>query len=450
MRSEFFQAAGARLFSVVASLASGLLSLKLYGHYFTPDDYGLIVVALQLISYLPMLDGGFRTTTNRLLLATSEERTRQALVEFSQTIYSWLLMVVLVVGGLGLGAYGLLAGHSGQFGSLFFTTLGITGALSVFANAQAGLLIGLGAQASMAVIAGASALASVGALAVGLSLGCGPWAFTASLTATALTTYCLTRLRLSRFSIFVPWIRFGISADFWLRFHELRNDAWHAFRSQVSIVMLFSSDLVLVAIFCSPADTAIYGVLSRLHSIARGFLQSFNEASWPIVARRAAGIEKFQNWLLRTNGWIYGFAGGGLLVASPWFIGWYIGDAWKPSPLLNGLFVARFLIMGASTPASYFLLGAGEFRSIARCCEREVATALGLGAALGFFLGSSGVALGYLLATNAGTFLPLWIIYARRQGDSLVPLLLQSWLRICAGFATAALGWHLATSFGLH
>jgi len=444
MRSEFFQAAGARLFSVTASLVAGLLSLKLYSRYFTPDVYGLIVVALQLISYLPMLDGGFRTTTNRLLLATSEDVTRKALIEFSQTLYSWLLIVVLAVGGVGLGVYGLFAGHSEKFGPFFFAVLGIAGALSVFANAQSGLLIGLGAQTSMAVIAGVSSLASVGALAIALSVGSGSWAFVASLATSALTTYALARLRLSGFGVLTPWLHFGISAEFWIRFHELRHDALRALRSQVSILLLFSADLILVAIFCSPTETAIYGVLSRLHSIVRGFLQSFNEASWPIVARRAAGIEKFQTWLVHTNGWIFGLAGGGLLLLGPGFIGWYMGTAWLPSPLLNGLFVARFLIIGSSTPASYFLLGIGDFRSIARCCEREVAAALALGGIFGAWLGSPGIALAFLLATNAGTFLPLWIIYARREHLSLAPLLLGSWMRISSGFFIAALGWYLA------
>lgn len=441
MRREFLQAASARLFLVCSSLVTGLLSLKLYGRYFAPDVFGVIAVAMQIAGYLPTFDGGFRTVTNRLLLATHEDSKRNQIATYAQTIYSWLLAAAfLAISVLMLGYTEFANLKSDEhWSSWLFLSLGAAASLSLFATSQAGLLLGLGRQATMSIISGLSAPAGLLALFFALREGAGPWAFPISLLASAITTYALSVFALSRERVRIPAFRFSLDAGIRDFVRNNRHDAWKTFRSQLAILLLFTLDLVIVGIFCPPAMVAIYGVLSRVFSIGRGFLQSFSEATWPLIARGQTGVDRFQDWTLKTNAWLYGAAGGFALVGSPIFIAWYMGPEWKPSETLCWLFTLRFLVIGASSPAAYYLLGVGDFGSIAKCCEREIFMAVLLGLAVGYFLGANGVAAAFLLATPAGSFLPIWIYYTRKRAHSLSKILVSTWLRLAASFIVFAL-----------
>jgi O-antigen/teichoic acid export membrane protein len=445
MRSDFYRAAATRLFMVAATLLAGLLNLRLCAAYFSPAAYGSVLVALQLLAYLPVLDGGFRTAINRRMLAAEGEETG-SLLSFGQTLYTWLLGPALLIASLGLVGYGLLLEmrHSGIAPSLpFFLALAGAGTAAFFSQAQINLLLGLGAQASMWVLIGANSLLNVAFLALFLNAGLGVWAFPISLALAAVLIYgagfFLIRVRCPGITLF----SLKMTPIFWQNFHSLRKDAWQVFQSQIAILLLFSIDIVLVGILCSPTDAAIYGLLSRLFTIMRGFLQSFSEAAWPILAKRAHQDERFNEWLLHGNSWIYGLAGGGMAILAAPFIQWYMGAAWRPPALLCWLFVARFLIVGASSPASYFLYGVGDFRSLSRCCNRELLLATILGVLLGYSYGMTGVAIAFLLSTSAGTFVPLFAIYARRRNIHLSQILCQVWLRISLNFGLASLVFYL-------
>lgn len=439
MRSEFLKASAARLFTVAATFASGMANLKLYGTFFTPDVYGVMIVAVQLVGYLPMLDGGFRMATNRRLLAAPQE-AKPPLILFSQEVYSWLFLLCLTIGAAAMGVYAVRP-HAGGIGSqpLLFPAMGVCGAFSVFAGAQAGLLLGLGAQAAMCVVAATSALLGVGALAAALYSGLGIWAFPVSIAGSALSNYILAYLFLRRTGQHIPPFRLTFSTEFRARFVEIGRDAWLAFRSQVAILLLFSSDLIVASFFCKPADVAIYGVVSRILSIVRSFLQIFNESAWPFVAARAHAMDRLQEGLVRANGWVYGLAGGGLIATLAWFVSWYMGAAWEPPAFLCWLFVVRFLVIGSSGPAAYYLLGQGDFHNYARCVERELLLSVAFSLALGPFFGIAGIAVGYLLGTAGGSLLPFWVIYAPLQNQKASKLFLGTWLRIAAGFAAGLL-----------
>jgi O-antigen/teichoic acid export membrane protein len=435
MRGDFFKASGARLFTVAASLASGLTNLKLYGHFFTPDVYGTIVVALQLISYLPMLDGGFRMATNRRLLASDSEN-RSGLILFSQEVYSWLLVLGLTTGTALMLLYAALP-NSGAGSPLLFLSLGFSGALSVFAGAQAGLLLGLCAQTAMCVINGFSLLIGVGALALGFLLGLGLWAFPISSLTSAVFTYGSALAFLRARHVEVPLLHFSFSSSFRSLFRDILPEAWPAFRSQLAIVLIFSSDLVIASFFCKPAEVAIYGIVSRILAIARSFLQIFNETAWPFVAARAEGFERFQDGMVRANAWLYGLAAGGFVALLPWFVSWYMGPQWVPQVALCWLFAARFLVVGLAGPAAYFLFGKGDFRNVAKCTERELILSAALSLALSPHFGLIGIAISYLVGTAGGTLFPFWRIYTRLRGQSFAVIVASAWVRALTGFTVS-------------
>ena len=78
MNRAFVQAFGARVFAILSTVICGFASLNLYSSFLSPAAYGVVVVALTIASYLPLVDGGFRTTLNRSLLAEADsDRQRQ-------------------------------------------------------------------------------------------------------------------------------------------------------------------------------------------------------------------------------------------------------------------------------------------------------------------------------------------------------------------------------------
>jgi len=46
-----------------------------------------VIVALQILNYLPLLDGGFRLTVNRLILAGADAEERRPLLQFYQKLH---------------------------------------------------------------------------------------------------------------------------------------------------------------------------------------------------------------------------------------------------------------------------------------------------------------------------------------------------------------------------
>src|SRR5579864_5387840 len=92
--------------------------------YLTPSSYGVVGAALQILNYLPLLDGGFRLTVNRLALAASSAAERKPILQFYQTLQLYITGLAFFGALLCMGMYWAtpLAQHSGQ-GVGFFLSL---------------------------------------------------------------------------------------------------------------------------------------------------------------------------------------------------------------------------------------------------------------------------------------------------------------------------------------
>src|SRR6266851_4873609 len=185
MNPYFFRAVAGRAFSIGSTTVAGFFSLRLYSRYLTPETYGVILVALQLMAYLPLLDGGFRTVVNRRILAQPNREEKLRAIRFGQIFYSWFALLVILAAALSMAGYGFLL-HTRQAGqsAAFFLSLGLASALSVVSSALIGLLVGLQAQPPFFLLLSLSAGFGVGALWLSLRAGAGVWAFPiSSLTA---------------------------------------------------------------------------------------------------------------------------------------------------------------------------------------------------------------------------------------------------------------------------
>ena len=448
MTSDFYKAAGCRIFATASSLVAGIVSLKLYSHYLKPEIFGIVIVALQLINYLPLVDGGFRSTVNRRLLAGSDSTETMRLIRFCQVYYSLFAIVVVLGSALLMTGYSLTpaARQSGE-SVLFFLALGLAGALTVIVMAQITLLVGLQAQAALFLLTGLNACINLVAMWVCLHAGAGVWAFPLSLSAGLCVIYPIALALIRQRIQPIRFFSLEADAEFWSKFKSLRREAWSFFRSEVATLLLYTIDVIAVGLMCGPKDAATYGVLSRLFSIIRSFLQTSGEAAWPIIAQSGLDHDGFATPLLRINAWIYGSVMGGVCPTLIPFCRWFLGEAWVPSPIILYLVVARYLVTGLAIPASYFLFGIGAIHSITRCIQRELIAACILAFALGFAFGLDGIVTGFLLATAFGTFYPLPNAFAQASGKRTWHFMLQTWWRALVGFL---LGWLGANYARLH
>jgi O-antigen/teichoic acid export membrane protein len=439
MSPDFYKAAGSRVFATISSLIAGIISLKLYSRYLNPEVYGVVLVAMQLINYLPLLDGGFRSTVNRRLLAQPDPAQQRRLIRFCQVFYSILGVIVLLSGAALMSGYSFTsAARASGESYFFFLTLGIAGALTVIASVQIALLVGLKEQGSLFLLAGLNSWASLAAMWFGLHAGAGVWSFPLSLAGGLCVVYptaCwLIRQRIPD----VQFFSFRTDTEFRSDFRLLRPDAWTFFRSEVATVLLYTIDVIAVGLICGSRDAAVYGVLVRLFSIIRSFLQTSGEAAWPIIAHKGLDSSGFSTPLLRMNAWIYGSVMGAVCPTLLPFCQWFLGAAWVSSPAVLYLSVARYLVTGLATPASYFLFGLGEIQSITRCIQRELIAACIIAVWLGLAFGLVGIIAGFLAATAFGTLYPLPAAFARISGHPPRDLFFHQWWR---GLTGLLLGW---------
>jgi O-antigen/teichoic acid export membrane protein len=435
MSSEFVRAVISRALAVAAALISSLLALRLFSRYLGPEVYGTMLLASQILIYLPMLDAGFRTVVSRRLLAGTEGSSRQELIDFAQHFYTWFGIVILVGSLLSMVGFAfsspakLLEHRVG-----LFAALAVSGAVSVYVASQIGLLIGLQAQSQAYLLNTLGSLVYLLVLWIGFKRGAGAW----SIPAATFFSACLCLLPavglIKRQNREIRILQFTLGERFWNLFQRLKTEAFASFKTHLVMVLLYSIDLILVGIFCSAQTVAVYGILSRLITIVRSFLQTLGDVSWPIVARRGLGHQPFNAFLVRINAWIYGSITGAMCLTVIPFCKWYLGEQWTASAPLVYLLVARLLVTGLDGPVAYFLYAAGDYQAIAKYLQRELIAAVLLSLAAAPLYGSTGIACAFFLATAFGTAFPIMQIYCRKAGCGVLKFLGQIWWRASLAF----------------
>jgi O-antigen/teichoic acid export membrane protein len=430
---SFFRTVAWKVAATVSGALAGMLMLRLLNAYLVPERYGVVVVALQAMLYLPLLDLGFRTTLNRRLRVESAPAERLHLLHFGQSLYLRLGAVVWAVAVVGMLLYAQTAtAREAHEPWLFFVALGTAGAISVLALAQVNLLIGLGQQERVFQLNTVGSWTNLLGLWLGLRLGWDLWAFPAATLLLAVVQLVPAWFWCRAVEPGLHWAGRLSAAEFRDLFQRLRADAFACLRSQFAILLLFTVDVVLVGLLSrNPAVAAVYGTAARVFGIVRGALQAGSEALWPLVAKESAGGTGSAqgDWLVRVNAWLCGGAMGAMAVTLTPFIEWFMKKSWAPDPVLVALMAGRFLVTGISSPSAYFLLGLGDFRSLARYCERELAAAVLLSLPLGWQFGARGVAVAFLVATVFGTLTPIFWQWARLRGLPAGRLFGTTWAR---------------------
>jgi O-antigen/teichoic acid export membrane protein len=416
------------------------VSIRLYETYLGKDLFGQIMVALQILQYLPLLDGGFRLTTNRALLAGMDAEERRGLLIFGQTLYSWVAIGALALGLILMLGYSLTP-NVRSFGLplAFFLTLGALGAWVTLGSAQTQLLIGLGLQSRLFALNTLHAWLQLAGIYLGFRSGLHIWSIPIAMGAAWLITVAIALYWIRSKQPDLPWLQFKWDASFKKRLRDFWPSARAALRMQVVTVLLYTLDPIVVLLVAPESHLAIYVLLARLFTILRTTLQAADEALWPILAQRAAGSADMSAALVRVNGWIYGIMMAGAAMTLPAFLDTYMKEDWEPDPWLVALFAVRYLITGLCSQPAYYLYGAGRFQALARHLTWELTLGTGVAIVLGLWLGGVGVILGYVLGTLAGTALPLPLAYLKASNNRVAPFFIGTWGRAILGASLTSL-----------
>ncbi len=431
--------------------ATGFLALRLYNVYLTKEYYGAIVVATNVLSYLPLVSGGFVMILCQQMLASRDSEETIKIARFAQALQSHILIVALLA-GIGLMAiYSQMpvAHSSGLPFSLFFF-IGLSAVATFYAGGQIGLLLGLGQQTYSIILTGGSSLLSFLIMWACFYLGLGVWAMPISSGLGAVLLLPVVWMLHQRFARGIPIVSWHRNPDFWQRLKATWLSSFVYLGCQFSIMLLFNVDIILAGVLFGPGAAAVYAIISRIAQLSRQTIQVLSETSWPKFAqepdlqRKANLMRKID----RLNAWIGGSWHGAMLATLQPFLGWYMKahPDWIAGPWLIGLMIARNLVEVLSAPHSYGLLSEARYKDIARSVQFEVILSV-LGIFLfSQFLGLNGLALGVLVGTAGGALWYLtylyfkhvhrtswltewWAIYARGLGSAAI------------GFAVASLAW---------
>lgn len=435
----------------MTAAATGFLALRLYNAYLTKEFYGAIVVASNVLSYLPLVSGGFVMILSQQMLASRNSEETIKIARFAQVLQSHILVVALLVGIGLMSIYSQLplARLSGLPSALFFF-VGLSAVVTFYAGGQFGLLLGLGQQTYAIILTGALSLLSFLIMWACFGLGFGVWAMPISTGLGAILLLPVAWMLHQRFARGLPILSWHRNSDFGPRLRAIWISSFVYLGCQFSLMLLFNVDIILTGLLFGPGAAAVYAIISRIGQLSRQTIQVLSETSWPKLAqepdlqRKANLMRKID----RLNAWVGGSWHGAMLATLQPFLGWYLRahPDWIAGSILIWLMVARNLIEVLSAPHSYGLLSEARFKDIARSVQFEILLSVAGIFLFSHLLGLNGLALGMLLGTGGGALWYLTYLYFKHVHRT--PWL-GEWRSIYArglgsaaiGFAVASLAW---------
>jgi O-antigen/teichoic acid export membrane protein len=438
MIRALLSAFAARGTSTIVAVGCGAITIRLYGRYLTPSELGSVAIPLQALTYLPLIDLGFRMVVNRHLLMAADKPERIQLVRFGQQFNGLMLFAAPIIAVIVLSLAGLLRSSLGNTSSVpLYASIGMGAGISVALLSQASLLVGLGKQSLSFMLSSLGSILNLLSLWLAFRAGCGLWSLPISLAGGSILVFpaiifCLSRQLRVRDLLPLDISRFP---EFFSRY---RTEAFACLRSQISIILLFSADVILASLLFPEAQVGIYLILTRIFAYGRSFLQIPSEISWPFLARNSERAVDWTLRLLNANSWFQGCTYAVMAVALPDVIHWYLGPKWQPPQILLFLMSLRFLLIGTTTPASYYLASRGAFAIINRNVLREMIAGCVAGLGLGIRFGLVGFVAGFVLSPLAGTALPMLARIASDSAGRLSRIVGNIWLRAALAFSIPA------------
>ena len=460
MTSPFSRAILSRLFTSTCAILASFVSLKLYNLYLTKEIYGVILVGVQIIAYLPLAGAGFMTVLNQRTLTDRDAASAKATAWFAQLLQNYLILIVLVVAVVLMSAYSqtFIARSSGLPFS-FFLTVGLAAVVTFYMSDQIAFLIGQGEQVKCYFFQGIMNLLNALVLYLAFASGLGVWAFPISGSLSALLLFLPVREVLRRHMTGLPLFVLQPTPDFNARFKVLWRPALDCLKIQGWNLLMFTLDIILVGLLVGPGPAAVYGIISRVAGMSRHVLHAVGEVSFPRLAQETDPGRKalFMRKVDHLNAWNVGCWFGAMGATLLPFLGWLLKADWVAGSVLIALMLTRHAIISLTSPQVFGIVSLGLFKENARLVRLDVIASTIPAIILSYPLGNKGVALGYLVGTcwvsgwqftrfyfrssQQDWFKEWCAVYARALAGALLAYLLTATLWRSGQAMWAAPGW---------
>ncbi|HJR60726.1 MAG TPA: hypothetical protein VJ813_15050 [Vicinamibacterales bacterium] len=367
-----------------------------------PHDYGLWLTATQLIAYLTLLDVGVLALLPRdAAYATGRAGGAHQASELPEVIgrtawiVLWQLPLIAVAAWV---AWSLLPASWQPLRvplAALLAAFVLTYPLRIFQATLQGLQ-------DLAFVGGVQLAAwSLGtAVTVYLVLtgwGLAALAVGAMVTQAASLGACAFRVA-TRFSSALP--RQLPRLDWRVTVAHLQRALWVSV-SQVAQVLLYATDLLVVAWIFGPVTVVPYACTQKLISVLSHQPQILTQAAAPGLSELRMGASRGKLFTVTSSLSLALMLGSGavlvvVLAVNRAFVSWWVGADQYGGAVLTALFAAAMLVRHWNTALVYSLFSFGHERRISITTVVDGAVTLALSLALASVIGVAGVPLGFL------------------------------------------------------
>ena len=425
---------------------AGLWLTPLFLSRLGAHDYGLWLTAAQALSYLTLLDFGVVALLPReVAFATGRANGAHAsdLPEIVARTAGIVLLFMPLVAGAALAAWWAVPGEWQSLEAplaLLLACFVITYPFRIFQAVLQGLqdLTFVGAVQLVAWISGTAL--SVALVLAGWKLA----ALAAGLATTQLVTSmaCACRLLIAHPGA-APRALPDLSRHEVMR--QLGAGLWVTI-TQVAQVLLYATDMLIVAAFFGPVTVVPYACTQKLISVLANQPQILTQAAAPALSELRMGASKDKLLSVTSSLSLALLLGSGAVLSvvvavNRSFVSWWVGPDQFGGLVLTGLFAGAMLARHWATSLVYSLFAFGRERRIALTTLADGLVTLTLSLVLTPWIGVSGVPLAFLCGALFVSVPANLRALAREVGEppvSLVAPLVPLGVRLAAVVVIAA------------
>ncbi len=229
----------------------------------------------------------------------------------------------------------------------------------------------------------------------------------------------------------LPSLRLGRAFVTRARVRELMAFSWHNFLIHIAAKVVFSSDVIVVAVVLGARAAAFYGIPASVFGLVVGLGTGATDLLYPALSELEGAEERERQRRLLLAGLRLGMALM-LLLALPLVLipdqlihGW-IGAGWGRSTWVMALLGVALIVHQPAQVLTQFLVARGEQRVLARVLVGVVGVNLVLSIVLAWTVGIWGVALATVLTESVATVVLVPRLVRRAAGISYRDLAVAS------------------------
>jgi O-antigen/teichoic acid export membrane protein len=197
--------------------------------------------------------------------------------------------------------------------------------------------------------------------------------------------------------------------------------------NQIAQVFLVGSDVIVIGAILGPAAVVPYACTSKLVSVIRNQPLLFVQTALPGLSevRAREGRQRFSQVamaLMQGALVLSGAAACAILLSNRWFVGWWVGPEYYGGFLLTLLLVLNMVARHCLGSVAVSVFALGHEQRLALVILADGLTAVGGGVALIHVLGVAGAPLAYLTSVCAVSLPLLFRAYSREMDVPLVTL----------------------------